>query len=99
MGPRAARNYGRRSGRPFDQRPRRANNLYGTTSQHERTNSRRSFGDFAAKQGMLRIKRIYDKPPKKDGWRVLVDRLWPRRIKNDLPTTTLWITKCPPPHP
>src|SRR5260370_28456654 len=96
MGPRAARNYGRRSGRPFDQRPRRANNLYGTTSQHERTNSRRSFGDFAAKQVMLRIKRIYDKPAKEDGWGVLVDRLWPSGMKKEVAKIDLWMKEVAP---
>ncbi|MCX8161264.1 MAG: DUF488 family protein [Candidatus Saccharicenans sp.] len=32
---------------------------------------------------MLKIKRIYEPPAKDDGWRVLVDRLWPRGIKKD----------------
>jgi uncharacterized protein YeaO (DUF488 family) len=30
---------------------------------------------------MLRVKKVYDKPAKEDGWRVLVDRLWPRGMK------------------
>ncbi|HLX90387.1 MAG TPA: DUF488 family protein [Puia sp.] len=29
----------------------------------------------------LKIKRIYDDPGKEDGYRMLVDRLWPRGIK------------------
>jgi len=31
----------------------------------------------------IRIKRAYDKPGKDDGYRVLVDRLWPRGIKKE----------------
>jgi uncharacterized protein YeaO (DUF488 family) len=29
----------------------------------------------------IRIKRVYDDPAKADGYRVLVDRLWPRGVK------------------
>lgn len=32
---------------------------------------------------MLKIKRIYEPSDKSDGWRVLVDRLWPRGIKKE----------------
>lgn len=31
----------------------------------------------------INIKRIYDKPFKTDGVRILVDRLWPRGISKD----------------
>jgi uncharacterized protein YeaO (DUF488 family) len=31
----------------------------------------------------LKIKRIYQKPDKKDGMRILSDRLWPRGIKKE----------------
>ncbi|EOC0092907.1 DUF488 domain-containing protein [Cronobacter dublinensis] len=35
---------------------------------------------------MITLKRVYDEPDAQDGYRVLVDRLWPRGIKkNDLP--------------
>jgi uncharacterized protein YeaO (DUF488 family) len=35
---------------------------------------------------MIKIKRAYDRVEKKDGYRVLIDRLWPRGIrKDDLP--------------
>jgi|TARA_R110000850_G_scaffold277144_3_gene424100 uncharacterized protein YeaO (DUF488 family) len=34
----------------------------------------------------IRIKRVYDEPSHTDGFRVLVDRLWPRGVrKEDLP--------------
>lgn len=29
----------------------------------------------------VRVKRVYDEPAKSDGYRVLVDRLWPRGLK------------------
>ncbi|MGB6685908.1 MAG: DUF488 family protein, partial [Candidatus Acidiferrum sp.] len=32
---------------------------------------------------MIKIKRVYEKPAKEDGWRVLVDRLWPRGMKKE----------------
>lgn len=32
---------------------------------------------------MIKIKRVYDKPSRDDGYRVLVDRLWPRGIKKE----------------
>lgn len=32
---------------------------------------------------MIKIKRVYEKPGKDDGYRVLVDRLWPRGIKKE----------------
>ena len=32
---------------------------------------------------VLQIKRIYEKPDFNDGYRILVDRLWPRGIRKD----------------
>nr|WP_294872802.1 DUF488 family protein [uncultured Pedobacter sp.] len=32
---------------------------------------------------MIKIKRIYELPLKDDGYRILVDRLWPRGLKKD----------------
>lgn len=31
----------------------------------------------------ISIKRVYDHPEKNDGYRILVDRLWPRGIKKE----------------
>ena len=31
----------------------------------------------------IRIKRVYEEPDATDGYRVLVDRLWPRGIKKE----------------
>jgi uncharacterized protein YeaO (DUF488 family) len=45
---------------------------------------------------MLRIKRVYDKPAKEDGWRVLVDRLWPRGMKKEAAKIDLWMKEVAP---
>ena len=45
---------------------------------------------------MLRIKRVYDKPAKEDGWRVLVDRLWPRGMTKEAAKIDLWMKEVAP---
>jgi uncharacterized protein YeaO (DUF488 family) len=45
---------------------------------------------------MIRIKRVYEKPAKMDGWRVLVDRLWPRGIKKEAAKADLWMKEIGP---
>jgi len=45
---------------------------------------------------MLRIKRVYDKPAKEDGGRVLVDRLWPRGMKKEAAKINLWMKEVAP---
>jgi uncharacterized protein YeaO (DUF488 family) len=40
---------------------------------------------------MIKIKRVYEKSAKEDGWRVLVDRLWPRGMKKELAHVELWM--------
>jgi uncharacterized protein YeaO (DUF488 family) len=42
------------------------------------------------------IKRIYDPPDEKDGYRVLVDRLWPRGIKKEHARIEEWIKAIAP---
>lgn len=32
----------------------------------------------------IRIKRVYEDPSEQDGYRVLVDRLWPRGMKKNI---------------
>ena len=34
------------------------------------------------------IKRVYDDPCEQDGWRVLIDRLWPRGLSKKTPSWT-----------
>ncbi|HEY7382048.1 MAG TPA: DUF488 domain-containing protein [Beijerinckiaceae bacterium] len=45
---------------------------------------------------MIRIKRIYDPPAPDDGYRVLVDRLWPRGIRKDAAQIDLWCKEVAP---
>lgn len=45
---------------------------------------------------MTEIKRIYDEPDKKDGFRVLMDRLWPRGLRKDQVKVDLWMKKIAP---
>ena len=43
-----------------------------------------------------RVKRIYDPPGRKDGARVLVDRLWPRGARREETKLTLWLKDIAP---
>ena len=45
---------------------------------------------------MVRIKRIYDAPGPADGFRILVDRLWPRGIKKESARLDLWLKEIAP---
>ena len=38
----------------------------------------------------LRLKRIYDEPAADDGYRVLIDRLWPRGVSKTQANIDLW---------
>ena len=42
---------------------------------------------------MIRIRRVYDKPARSDGYRILIDRLWPRGIKKSELSFEAW-EKC-----
>lgn len=41
-------------------------------------------------------KRIYDKPEKEDGFRILADRLWPRGMKKEEAQIDLWAKEIAP---
>lgn len=45
---------------------------------------------------MITIKRIYDPYSEKDGYRVLVDRLWPRGISKERAHLDLWLKEIAP---
>lgn len=45
---------------------------------------------------MIQIKRIYDTPSKQDGYRVLVDRLWPRGVSKQRAALDLWFKDIAP---
>jgi uncharacterized protein YeaO (DUF488 family) len=44
----------------------------------------------------IEIKRIYEVPEKTDGFRILIDRLWPRGIKKEDAAIDLWIKEIAP---
>ena len=45
---------------------------------------------------MVRIKRAYEKPSRSDGYRVLVDRLWPRGVNKENLDLDLWAKELAP---
>ena len=44
----------------------------------------------------IRLKRVYDKPAKADGRRVLVDRIWPRGLKKKEGRIDEWFKEMAP---
>jgi uncharacterized protein YeaO (DUF488 family) len=61
---------------------------------HTGTNSKRSkkHGD----KMKIKIKRVYEEPAKKDGMRILVDRLWPRGLTKQKASIDLWLKDIAP---
>jgi uncharacterized protein YeaO (DUF488 family) len=45
---------------------------------------------------MIQLKRVYEKPSRKDGLRVLVDRLWPRGLTKERAAVDLWLKEVAP---
>ncbi|RPJ53130.1 MAG: DUF488 domain-containing protein [Methanobacteriota archaeon] len=45
---------------------------------------------------MIRTKRVYEKPDPEDGYRVLVDRLWPRGLVKEDARIDLWAEELAP---
>lgn len=44
----------------------------------------------------IRIKRVYEEPDRKDGKRILVDRLWPRGLTKEKAKVDLWLKNVAP---
>jgi len=44
----------------------------------------------------LRVKRVYDKPTRSDGRRILVDRLWPRGLTKEEAEVDFWAKEVAP---
>jgi uncharacterized protein YeaO (DUF488 family) len=44
----------------------------------------------------IKIKRVYEKPDKEDGIRILVDRLWPRGLTKEKASINLWLKDIAP---
>jgi uncharacterized protein YeaO (DUF488 family) len=42
------------------------------------------------------VKRVYEKPSRDDGFRVLVDRLWPRGVTKERAALSLWLKDVAP---
>lgn len=42
------------------------------------------------------IKRVYEKPEKADGFRILIDRLWPRGLSKETASVDLWLKEIAP---
>lgn len=42
------------------------------------------------KYSAIKIKRVYDSPAPDDGFRILIDRLWPRGLSKEAAKTNLW---------
>jgi DNA-3-methyladenine glycosylase len=45
---------------------------------------------------VIQTKRVYEKPAKDDGFRVLVDRLWPRGLTKEKAHVDLWMKEIAP---
>ncbi len=45
---------------------------------------------------MIQLKRVYEAPSRKDGLRVLVDRLWPRGLTKEHAAVDLWLKDVAP---
>lgn len=48
------------------------------------------------KSGKLKLKRAYDPPERSDGFRILVDRLWPRGLKKEDARLDAWMKEVSP---
>lgn len=46
--------------------------------------------------GKTRLKRVYEKAEKDDGFRILIDRLWPRGLSKKKAKIDLWIKDVSP---
>ena len=45
---------------------------------------------------MIQVKRVYQKPSRKDGLRIWVDRLWPRGLTKERAAVKLWLKGVAP---
>lgn len=44
----------------------------------------------------IKLKRVYEPPDDQDGYRVLVDRLWPRGLSKESAHVDLWLRRIAP---
>lgn len=53
-------------------------------------------GSLEKVNGMIKLKRIYEESEKSDGFRVLVDRLWPRGVSKERANLDRWFKDIAP---
>lgn len=56
----------------------------------------RGFESLRGYHYMIKLKRVYETAGKDDGFRVLVDRLWPRGVSKDKARIDLWLKEIGP---
>lgn len=44
----------------------------------------------------ISLKRVYEKPSEQDGYRILVDRLWPRGLSKESAMVDMWLRDIAP---
>jgi uncharacterized protein YeaO (DUF488 family) len=44
----------------------------------------------------IKVKRVYEQPEESDGFRILVDRLWPRGLNKERAKVDLWLKEIAP---
>lgn len=44
----------------------------------------------------IKLKRVYEPPDDQDGYRILVDRLWPRGLSKESARVDLWLQRLAP---
>ncbi len=45
---------------------------------------------------MIKLKRVYEKAEKSDGYRILIDRIWPRGISKEKAKIAIWMKDIAP---
>ena len=45
---------------------------------------------------VIKLKRVYEPSSEQDGYRILVDRLWPRGVSEELAHVDLWLRRIAP---
>ena len=45
---------------------------------------------------MIQVKRVYERRSRSDGLRILVDRLWPRRLSKERAAISVWLKDLAP---
>lgn len=53
-------------------------------------------GDEKYGVNQIRLKRVYEPPLEADGYRILVDRIWPRGLKKNEARIDLWLRNIAP---